>query len=363
MAELRVGGKYRIGRKIGSGSFGEIYLGVNVHTNEEVAIKLEEVKTRHPQLLYESKLYRILQGGVGIPNIHWYGVESEYNAMVLDLLGPSLEDLLNFCSRHLSVKTTVMLADQLISRLEFFHAKNFIHRDIKPDNFLIGLGKKANQVYIIDYGLAKKYRDPKTQQHIPYREGKNLTGTARYASINTHLGIEQSRRDDMEGLGYVLVYFLRGQLPWQGLAAHTKKEKYDKIMEKKIGTTVDVLCRGFPAEFATYLNYCKSLRFEDRPDYAYLKRMFKDLFTREHFEYDFIFDWTVLNISQSAQAPPPAQLPPAEESKELVVAGDVPAEDRKEAQKPTRPAPLPMARVTAPTPKVVTIPTRGGTRQ
>ena len=167
----------------------------------------------------------------------------------------------------------------------------------------------------------------------------------------------------MEGLGYVLVYFLRGQLPWQGLAAHTKKEKYDKIMEKKIGTTVDVLCRGFPAEFATYLNYCKSLRFEDRPDYAYLKRMFKDLFTREHFEYDFIFDWTVLNISQSAQAPPPAQLPPAEESKELVVAGDVPAEDRKEAQKPTRPAPLPMARVTAPTPKVVTIPTRGGTRQ
>ena len=357
MAELRVGGKYRIGRKIGSGSFGEIYLGVNVHTNEEVAIKLEEVKTRHPQLLYESKLYRILQGGMGIPNIHWYGVESEYNAMVLDLLGPSLEDLLNFCSRHFSVKTTVMLADQLISRLEFFHAKNFIHRDIKPDNFLIGLGRKANQVYIIDYGLAKKYRDPKTQQHIPYREGKNLTGTARYASVNTHLGIEQSRRDDMEGLGYVLVYFLRGQLPWQGLAAHTKKEKYDKIMEKKIGTTVDVLCRGFPSEFATYLNYCKSLRFEDRPDYAYLKRMFKDLFTREHFEYDFIFDWTVLNISQPAQ-PAAANPPPAEDHKE----GEVPpAEDRKEPARATRQV-TGLAKVTAPAPKVVTIPTRGGVR-
>ena len=363
MAELRVGGKYRIGRKIGSGSFGEIYLGVNVHTNEEVAIKLEEVKTRHPQLLYESKLYRILQGGVGIPNIHWYGVESEYNAMVLDLLGPSLEDLLNFCSRHLSVKTTVMLADQLISRLEFFHAKNFIHRDIKPDNFLIGLGKKANQVYIIDYGLAKKYRDPKTQQHIPYREGKNLTGTARYASINTHLGIEQSRRDDMEGLGYVLVYFLRGQLPWQGLAAHTKKEKYDKIMEKKIGTTVDVLCRGFPAEFATYLNYCKSLRFEDRPDYAYLKRMFKDLFTREHFEYDFIFDWTVLNISQSAQPAAATQPPVPEETKEPVALADSPAEDRRELPKPARAVVPPAVRGTVPTPKVVTIPTRGVTRQ
>jgi casein kinase 1 len=318
--ELRVGGKYRIGKKIGSGSFGEIYLGTNAATQEEVAIKLEEVKTRHPQLLYESKLYRVLQGGVGIPNIHWYGVEGDYNAMVLDLLGPSLEDLFNFCSRRLSVKTTLMLMDQMISRLEFFHAKNFIHRDIKPDNFLIGLGRKANQVYIIDYGLAKKYRDPKTQQHIPYREGKNLTGTARYASVNTHLGIEQSRRDDMEGLGYVVLYFLRGQLPWQGLAAHTKKEKYDKIMEKKVSTTVEVMTRGLPTEFATYLNYCKSLRFEDRPDYAYLKRMFKDLFLRERFEYDFVFDWTLLNMakeSQNTAAPEEAKAEiPADPSKE-----------------------------------------------
>ena len=322
--ELRVGGKYRIGRKIGSGSFGEIYLGTNVTTQEEVAIKLEEVKTRHPQLLYESKLYRALQGGVGIPNIHWYGVEGDYNAMVLDLLGPSLEDLFNFCSRRFSVKTTLILMDQMISRLEFLHAKNFIHRDIKPDNFLIGLGKKANQVYIIDYGLAKKYRDPKTQQHIPYREGKNLTGTARYASINTHLGVEQSRRDDMEGLAYVVLYFLRGQLPWQGLAAHTKKEKYDKIMEKKVSTTVEVLTRGIPTEFATYLNYCKSLRFEDRPDYAYLKRMFKDLFLRERFEYDFVFDWTLLNMAkeeQKAAATEETKEPPQTES---------PKEDRKE---------------------------------
>merc|ERR1712194_570176 len=236
----------------------------------------ESTKSRHPQLLYESKLYKILAGGVGVPNVHWYGVEGDYNVMVIDLLGPSL-------------------ADQMINRVEYVHAKNFIHRDIKPDNFLIGLGKKANQVHIIDFGLAKKYRDPKTQQPIPYREGKNLTGTARYASVNTHLGIEQSRRDDLEAVGYVLMYFNRGSLPWQGLKANAKKEKYEKIMEKKISTPIEVLCKHFPNEFVTYLNYCRSLRFEDRPDYAYLRRLLKDLFFREGYQYDFVFDWTILS--------------------------------------------------------------------
>merc|ERR1712232_1235440 len=252
-------------------------------------------KSRHPQLLYESKLYKILAGGVGIPNVHWYGVEGDYNVMVIDLLGPSLEDLFSFCNRKFSLKTVLMLADQMINRIEYVHAKNFIHRDIKPDNYLIGLGKKANQVHIIDFGLAKKYRDPKTQQHIPYRENKNLTGTARYASVNTHLGIEQSRRDDLEAVGYVLMYFNRGTLPWQGLKANSKKEKYEKIMEKKMSPPVEILCKSFPCEFVTYLNYCRGLRFEDRTDYAYLRRLMKDLFCREQIQYDFIFDWTVLN--------------------------------------------------------------------
>lgn len=142
-----------------------------------------------------------------------------------------------------------------ISRIEFVHSRNFIHRDIKPDNFLIGLGKRKNQVYMIDFGLAKRYRDPKTGLHIPYRDGKSLTGTARYASINTHLGIEQSRRDDLESLGYVLVYFLRGELPWQGLKAKTMKEKYEKIMEKKISTQIEVLCKGFPGNNLIVLTF------------------------------------------------------------------------------------------------------------
>ncbi|RDX68651.1 Casein kinase 1-like protein 6, partial [Mucuna pruriens] len=287
-----IGGKFKLGRKIGSGSFGELYLGVNVQTGEEVAVKLEPVKTRHPQLHYESKLYMLLQGGTGIPHLKWFGVEGDYNVMVIDLLGPSLEDLFNYCNRKFTLKTVLMLADQLINRVEYMHSRGFLHRDIKPDNFLMGLGRKANQVYAIDYGLAKKYRDLQTHRHIPYRENKNLTGTARYASVNTHLGIEQSRRDDLESLGYVLI------LPWQGLKAGTKKQKYDKISETKVSTPIEVLCKSYPSEFVSYFHYCRSLRFEDKPDYSYLKRLFRDLFIREGYQFDYIFDWTMLKYPQ-----------------------------------------------------------------
>lgn len=190
------------------------------------------------------------------------------------------------------------------------HSKGFLHRDIKPDNFLMGLGRKANQVYVIDFGLAKRYRDATTNRHIPYRENKNLTGTARYASCNTHLGIEQSRRDDLESLGYVLLYFLRGSLPWQGLKAATKKQKYDKICEKKLSTPIEVLCKSHPVEFASYFHYCHSLTFDQRPDYGFLKRLFRELFTREGYEFDYIFDWTILKYQQAQKNKTQPQVSP-----------------------------------------------------
>uniref|UniRef100_A0A8C0W482 non-specific serine/threonine protein kinase n=1 Tax=Castor canadensis TaxID=51338 RepID=A0A8C0W482_CASCN len=299
-AEFIVGGKYKLARKIGSGSFGD--LAINITNGEEVAVKLDSRKARHPQLLYESKLSKILQGGVGIPHIRWYGQEKDYNVLVMDLLGPSLEDLFNFCSRRFTMKTVLMLADQMISRIEYVHTKNFIHRDIKPDNFLMGIGRHCNKLFLIDFGLAKKYRDNRTRQHIPYREDKNLTGTARYASINAHLGIEQSHRDDMESLGYVLMYFNRTSLPWQGLKAATKKQKYEEISEKKMSTPVEVLGKGFPAEFAMYLNYCSGLRFEEAPDYMYLRQLFRILFRILNHQYDYTFDWTMLKQKAAQQA-------------------------------------------------------------
>uniref|UniRef100_UPI00358EBBCB casein kinase I-like n=1 Tax=Myxine glutinosa TaxID=7769 RepID=UPI00358EBBCB len=191
---------------------------------------------------------------------------------------------------------TSLLSTRRISRIEYLHSKNFIHRDIKPDNFLMGLGKKGNLVYVIDLGLAKKYRDARTHQHIPYRENKNLTGTARYASINTHLGIEQSRRDDLESLGYVMMYFNLGSLPWQGLKAATKRQKYERISEKKMSTPIEVLCKGYPSEFPSYLNFCRSLRFDDKPDYSFLRQLFRNLFHRQGFSYDYVFDWNTLKF-------------------------------------------------------------------
>ncbi|CBZ55967.1 putative Casein kinase one (CK1) [Neospora caninum Liverpool] len=283
---------YRVGRKIGSGSFGCLYDGVDIRDGREVAIKLELASTKHPQLIYEAKIIRLLQGGVGVPVCYHYGDEGEWHVMVIDRLGHSLEDLFNLCKRSFSVETVLHLGIQMLDRIEYIHKHHCIHRDIKPDNFLVGRGDNANVVYLIDFGLAKKFRDH-TGRHIVYKEGKNLTGTARYASLATHLGIEQARRDDLEGLGYVLIYFLRGSLPWQGLKATSKRDKYSKITHTKMNVDINALCEGLPSCFSEFLSYCRALQFTDAPNCRYLRRLLTDALA-ERRSRKFAFDWAPL---------------------------------------------------------------------
>jgi len=195
-------------------------------------------------------VYKSLAGGVGIPTIYWFGRECEYRVLVFELFGPSLEDFFNYCGRQFSLKTVLMIADQLICRLQYIHSKDVIHRDIKPENFLMGTGKNGNCIYVTDLGLAAEYRPNRAPRSVP--SNPHLLGTAVFASVTGHLGVEQSRRDDMESLGYILLYFLRGHLPWQNVEGEMKQEKYKLMMEKKGTIGVDELCDNVPREFAVY---------------------------------------------------------------------------------------------------------------
>ncbi|KAK4951682.1 Palmitoylated plasma membrane-bound casein kinase [Elasticomyces elasticus] len=322
-----VGVHYRVGKKIGEGSFGVIFEGMNLLNQQQVAIKFEPRKSDAPQLRDEYRTYKILVGCPGIPNVYYFGQEGLHNILVIDLLGPSLEDLFDHCNRRFTIKTVVMVAKQMLSRVQTIHEKNLIYRDIKPDNFLIGRpgSKTANVIHVVDFGMAKQYRDPKTKQHIPYRERKSLSGTARYMSINTHLGREQSRRDDLEALGHVFMYFLRGGLPWQGLKAATNKQKYEKIGEKKQTTAIKDLCDGFPEEFNKYLSYVRNLGFEDTPDYDYLRDLFTLALKNTGEVEDGEYDWMKLNNGkgwEAMKAHPSAahlhnQAPPNSSAREL----------------------------------------------
>jgi len=313
-----VGQLYKVGKKIGAGNFGELRLGKNIETSEDVAIKMEPSNARAPQLYLEYRFYQLLGSHVGIPQVFYFGSCGKYNALVMELLGPSLEDLFDMCGRKFSLKTVCMAAIQLITRLEYVHSKNIIFRDIKPENFLVDRKSLTGDctIHIIDFGLSKEYIDPETGKHIPYREHKSLTGTARYMSINTHLGREQSRRDDMESLGHMLIYFLRGSLPWQGLKADNLKQRYQMIGDVKRTTEIDVLCKDFPVEVATFLRYTRNLDFFQMPDYNYMRQLWWNIFQREGYVDDGIYDWTKtdkagskLKPGRTLEAMAPAQAP------------------------------------------------------
>ena len=282
--------KYRLVEKLGEGTFGMIFKCES--TDGLCAFKFEKKRNgRKPLLKFESDLMIELKG-YGIPNIYSYIEHEDYNIMIMELLGKSLEGLLRQnSSEKLSLKTVCMLAIDILKILQNIHEKHYIHRDIKPDNFAIGYSEQS-KLYLIDFGLAKQYRSPKTLQQKPMQKNKKLTGTARYASINALKGYDQSRRDDLESVEYVIAYLLRGNLPWQGILCKTKEEKYSKILYRKQNIPPEQLFNGFPIELVTFINYCRKLGYDEEPDYDYLTNLFKDIIINQlNEEIDYKYDW------------------------------------------------------------------------
>ena len=281
--------KYLLVKKLGQGSFGSIYSAKE--NNNWHAIKFEN-KNKGQNLLENEAYIMHYLNGLRIPSIKSFGYSGDYNVLIMELMGKSLEYLFeNNPNKKMSIRCVCNLGYQMIEIMEEIHNKNIIHRDIKPDNFVMGRGDKSKYLYLLDFGLSKKYRSSSTLKHYQLIKGKKLTGTARYASINALNGITQSRRDDLEAIGYVLMYFLLGKLPWQGLPAQNKDERYLRIMEVKRDTKPEDLCKGFPHEFETYVSYTRNLEYEQDPDYDMLKNLFLKVLKDEGYYLDYYYDW------------------------------------------------------------------------
>lgn len=286
--------KIELQRRIGAGCFGEVYKGIDLATGGEIAVKVEELRSSAPQLAFEYDVSKKLADGMPDPQgfalpCQWFENTGRHCALVMPLLGPCLEDAIGKCEGRFSAKTTMMLGEQILRRLEYLHCLGIVHRDIKPENFMLGRGSTEHIVYLIDFGLSKAYHDG--DKHRPVRNKLSLTGTARYASINAHKGIEQSRRDDLEASGYMMMYFLRGVMPWSGLAAKTKQEKFARIAEVKTNTNLDELCEGHPPCFKEYIIATRALTYDQRPDYNGLRKSFRDSFDAAGYVEDFGYDW------------------------------------------------------------------------
>lgn len=282
---LIINKRYRVVQKISFGSYGSIYSAVDIHTNKDVAVKFEigSKPASELHLKYENDVYHCMKGELGVPTIYWFGSEYNHHILVMQLLGPSLEQLFSYCERQFNWDTIVSLADQMLLRIWSLHSRGFIHRDIKPENFLMGIGEFENTCFLVDFGLARRfrYRDGNRLNHIPFRKGKSLVGTAKYASINSHNGLELSRRDDLESLGYIVIEFINREVPWReqrGKARfRSKQQSYNRIRNMKEQTDWSVVC----PKMAEWIAYCQQLGFSEEPDYVYLRGLIQSLLPDE----------------------------------------------------------------------------------
>ena len=261
--------KIFLNHHLGSGAFGNVYLGIDLLHKDKIAIKIEPKKLKSNQLYNEFMMLNYLRGLEGIPLCRSFISSNDSNCLIMSHLGINLEHVLSLYNRHLNLITTAKIGLQILARLESIHKLHVIHRDVKPENFLTTETHGNSLIYIIDFGLAKRFRDPKNGNHIPYKDNKPFVGTARYASVYTHFGIEQSRRDDLESMVYTLIYLNNGSLPWQCIKAKSKEEKYQKILEMKM-TFVDNSI-DMPSEFIDMLTYVRNLQFNEVPNYNVIR--------------------------------------------------------------------------------------------
>jgi serine/threonine protein kinase len=272
-------------------------MGANVKTQKKVAIKIEERKGEKTSLEKEAYILYYLRGP-GLPEVITFGRTKKYNILVQTLLGKSLYDRFNDLNKKFTIKDNCMIGIQILERLEYIHSKNFIHRDVKPHNFLSGL-KDESLIYIIDFGLAKKYRSERGN-HVRFSVSKNITGTPRFCSANAMRGGEQSRRDDLESFCYVIIYFFKGCLPWQGLKVASRYERFELIAKMKKTTKVEKLCEGLPEEIIILCKYIKKLSFVDNPNYEYMKELLFDILKKLNLGNDNYFSWlqnkNIINI-------------------------------------------------------------------
>ena len=283
--------KYRLLKKLGEGSFGSVYKAM--YNGNYYALKMEDISLDYDLLENEATILHYLQGP-NIPRFESFSKDKGYYVLIMELLDTSLDNL--FAKYHkFSIKTVAMLGYQIIKILKYIHDKHIIHRDIKPDNFAMGRNEFNGTLYLIDFGLAKKFRSSRTLKQFPLTKRKSLTGTARYASINALQGYEQSRRDDLESAAYVLMYLLRGDLPWQNIKIKGKKDKYAKICNKKKEVTSQELCKNYPKEFAEILEYFKNLGYTEDPNYEMCCQKMINILDREKESFDYIYDWTTKN--------------------------------------------------------------------
>ena len=280
--------KYKLLDLINSGSFGSVFNGINISTKKNVAIKIEERNNSKITLEHEALILYYLKGP-GLPEIITFGRTKKYNILIQTLLGKSLYDIFISNKNTFSTKDICNLAIQIIERLEYVHTKDFIHRDVKPQNFLIGKEDK-DMIYIIDFGISKKYRSSRGH-HVKFSVSKQITGTPRFSSVNAMRGVEQSRKDDLESFAYMIIYFFKGALPWQGIKRATKNEIFEAILEMKRDIKKTTLCEGLPNEILNLYKYVKKLGFSDEPNYNYLKNLFLSILNKNKLNFDNKFIW------------------------------------------------------------------------